>query len=106
MIAYASRQLNVHEKNYPAHYLEFEAVVFALKLWRHYLYRVHVNVFTDHKSLQYVFTQRELNLLHQRWLELLNNYDMNVHNHPCKATVVANALSSKSMEIQLTFSLR
>ena len=62
VIAYASRQLKVHEKNYPAHYLELAAVVFALKLWRNYLYRVHVDVFTDHKSLQYVFTQRKLNL--------------------------------------------
>ena len=62
VIAYASRQLKVHENNYPTHCLELAAVLFALKLWRHYLYRVHVDVFTDHKSLQYVFTQRELNL--------------------------------------------
>ena len=62
VIAYASRQLNVNEKNYPTHDLELAAVVFALKLWRHYLYGVHVDVFTNHKSLQYVFTQRELNL--------------------------------------------
>ncbi|MDE0547699.1 RNase H-like domain-containing protein, partial [Microbacterium sp. C7(2022)] len=57
VIAYASRQLKAHEKNYPTHDLELAAVVFALKLWRHYLYGAHVDVFTDHKSLQYVFTQ-------------------------------------------------
>ena len=72
-------------------------MVFALKLWRHYLYGVHVDVFTDHKSLQYVFMQRELNLRQRRWLELLKDYDMNVHYHPSKANVVANALSRMSM---------
>ena len=97
VIAYASRQLKVHEKNYPTHDLELAAVVFALKLWRHYLYGVHVDVFTDHKSLQYVFTQRELNLRQRRWLELLKDYDMNVHYHPGKANVVADALSRMSM---------
>ena len=56
VIAYASRQLKPHEKNYPTHDLELAAVVFSLKIWRHYLYGVHVDVFTDHKSLQYVFT--------------------------------------------------
>ena len=68
VIAYASRQLKVHEKNYPIHDLELTAVVFALKIWRHYLYVVHVDMFTDHKSLQYVFTQKELNLRQRRWL--------------------------------------
>ena len=97
VIAYASRQLKVHEKNYPTHDLELAAVVFALKLWRHYLYGVHVDVFTDLKSLQYVFTQRELNLRQRRWLELLKDYDMNVHYHPGKANVVADALSRMSM---------
>ena len=62
VITYASRQLNVHEKNYPTHDLNLEVVVFALKIWRHYLYGVHMDVFTNHKSLQYVFTQKELNL--------------------------------------------
>ena len=61
VISYASRKLKVHEKNYPTHDLELTAVVFALKIWRHYLYGVHVDVLTDHKSLQYVFTQKELN---------------------------------------------
>ncbi|KAH0637947.1 hypothetical protein KY290_036496 [Solanum tuberosum] len=97
VIAYASRQLKVHEKNYPTHDLELAAVVFALKIWRHYLYGVHVDVFTDHKSLQYVFTQKELNLRQRRWLEFLKDYDMSVHYHPGKANVVADALSRLSI---------
>ena len=88
---YASKQLKVHEKNYPTHDLELAAVVFALKIWRHYLYGVHVDVFTDHKSLQYVFTQKELNLRQRRWQEFLKYYDMNVLYHPSKANVVADA---------------
>ena len=75
VITYTSRQLKVHD---PTHDLELAAVVFALKIWRHYLYGVHVNVFIDHKSLQYVFTQKELNLRQRRWLEFLKNYDMSV----------------------------
>ncbi|KAH0669077.1 hypothetical protein KY289_023570 [Solanum tuberosum] len=97
VIAYASRQLKVHEKNYPTHDLELAVVVFALKIWRHYLYGVHVDVFTDHKSLQYVFTQKDLNLRQRRWLEFLKDYDMSVHYHPGKANVVADALSRVSM---------
>ena len=92
VIASTSRQLKVHEKNYPTHDLELEVVVFALKLWRHYMYGVRVDVFTDHKSLQYVFTQRELNICQRKWLELLKDYDMNVHYHPGKANVVDDAL--------------
>ena len=84
MIAYASRNLKVHEKNYPTHDLELAAVVFALKLWRDYLYAVHVHVFTDHKILRYVFTQTEWNLRELRLLEILKDYDMNVHYHPVK----------------------
>ena len=76
VISYASRKLKVHEKNYPTHDLELAAVVFALKIWRHYLYGVHVDVFTDHKNLQYVFTQKELNLRQRRYLEFLKDYDM------------------------------
>ena len=97
VITYASRQLKVHEKNYPTHDTELEAVVFALKLWRHYLYGVHVDVLIDHKSLQYVFTQRELNLRHRRWLDLLKDYDMSVHYNLGKPNVVADALSRLSM---------
>ena len=68
VIAYALRQLKVYENIYPTHNLELAAMVFALRLWRHYFYEVHMDVFTDHKSIQYMFTQRELNLCHQRWL--------------------------------------
>ena len=78
VIAYASRQLKVHEKNYPTHDLDLAAVVFTLKTWRHYLYGVHVDMFTDHKSLQYVFTHKELNLIQRRWLELLKDYDVDI----------------------------
>ena len=78
VVAYDSRQLKVHDKNYPTHDLELAAVVFALKIWRHYLYGVHVDVYTDHKSLQYVFTQKELNHWQRRWLELFNDYNMSV----------------------------
>ena len=93
VITYAPTQLKVHEKNYPYHDLEFAAVVFALKLLRHYLYGVHVDVFIDHKSLQYVLMQRELNLRQRRWFDLLKDYEMNVHYHPGKADVVADALN-------------
>ena len=97
MIVYASRQLNNHEKNYQTHDLELATVVFKLKIWRHYLYGVHVDVFTDHKSLQYVFTQKELNLCQRRWLEFLKDYYMSVRYHPGKANIVADALSRLSM---------
>ena len=88
VIVYASRQLKVHGKKYPTYDMELVVVVSALKLWRHYLYGVHVDVFTDHKSLQYVFTQRELNLRQRRWLELLKDYDMNVHYHLGKSILL------------------
>ncbi|XP_075103258.1 uncharacterized protein LOC142177970 [Nicotiana tabacum] len=97
VIAYASRQLKAHEKNYPTHDLELAVVVFVLKIWHHYLYGVHVDIFTDHKSLQYIFKQRELNLRQRRWLELLKNYDVDILYHPRKANVVADALSRRSM---------
>ena len=97
MIAYTSRQLKVHENNYPTHDLEWVVLVFALKLWRYYLYGVHVDVFTDHKSLQYLFTYREFNIRKWRWLELLKDYNMNVHYRPGKANNVVDALSRMSM---------
>ncbi|KAF3643747.1 Bidirectional sugar transporter SWEET1a [Capsicum annuum] len=97
VIAYASRQLKPHEKNYPTHDLELAAIVFALKIWRHYLYGVYVDVFTYHKSLQYVFSQKDLNVRQRRWLEFLKDYDMSVFCHPGKANVVADALSRLSM---------
>jgi len=96
VIAYASRQLKPYEENYLTHYLELAVVVFALKIWRYYLYEVRCEVYTDHKSLKYIFTQKELNMRQSRWLELLKNYDMEVKYHPGKANMVADALSRKS----------
>nr|GFB94899.1 putative reverse transcriptase domain-containing protein [Tanacetum cinerariifolium] len=96
VIAYASRQLKPYEVNYPTYDLELAAVVFALKIWRHYLYGESCDIFTDHKSLKYIFTQRELNMRQRRWLELLKDYDTNIQYHPGKANVVADALSKKS----------
>ncbi|GJX89736.1 reverse transcriptase domain-containing protein [Tanacetum coccineum] len=84
VIAYASRQLKVHEENYTTHDLELGAVVFALRLWRHYLYGTKCVVFTDHKSLQYILNQKELNLGQRRWIELLSNYDCEIRYHPGK----------------------
>ncbi|KAI3776282.1 hypothetical protein L1987_46057 [Smallanthus sonchifolius] len=95
VIAYASRQLKVHEKNYTTHDLELGAVVFALKIWRHYLYGTKCVVFTNHKSLQHIFNQKELNMRQRRWVELLNDYECEIRYHPGKANVVADALSRK-----------
>ncbi|GJZ63212.1 putative reverse transcriptase domain-containing protein [Tanacetum coccineum] len=95
VIAYASRQLKVHEKNYTTHDLELGAVVFALKMWRHYLYGTKCVVFTDHKSLQHILDQKELNMRQRHWLELLSDYDCEIRYHPGKANVVADALSRK-----------
>jgi hypothetical protein len=95
VIAYASRALKPHEQNYPTHDLELAAVVHALKMWRHYLMGTHCNIFTDHKSLKYIFTQANLNMRQRRWLELIKDYDLEVHYHPGKANVVADALSRK-----------
>ncbi|GJS73249.1 reverse transcriptase domain-containing protein [Tanacetum coccineum] len=95
VIAYASRQLKVHEKNYTTHDLELGAVVFALKIWRHYLYGTKCVVFTDHKSLQHILNKKELNMRQRRWIELLSDYDCEIRYHPGKANVVADALSRK-----------
>ena len=97
-MANASRQLKVHECNYPTHDLELAAVVFVIKQWRHYLYGVKCEVYTDDHSLQYVFTQKDLNLRKTRWIELLKDYDITILYHPGKANVVADALSKKTME--------
>ncbi|KAJ9536301.1 hypothetical protein OSB04_un000510 [Centaurea solstitialis] len=96
VIAYASRQLKPYEVNYPTHDLELAAVIFALKIWHHYLYGETCDIFTDHKSLKYIFTQKELNMRQRRWLELLKDYDVRIQYHPGKANVVADALSRKS----------
>ncbi|KAE8721419.1 Detected protein of unknown function [Hibiscus syriacus] len=97
VVAYASRQLRPHERNYPTHDLELAAVVFALKIWRHYLYGEKCYIYTDHKSLKYLLTQKELNLRQRRWLELLKDYDFEIEYHPGKANVVADALSRKAI---------
>jgi ribonuclease HI len=96
VVAYASRQLKKHEENYPTHDLELAAVVHALKIWRHYLIGNKCEIFTDHKSLKYIFIQPDLNLRQRRWLELIKDYDLRVQYHPGKANAVADALSRKS----------
>jgi ribonuclease HI len=93
VIAYTSRALRPHEINYPTHDLELAAVVNALKIWRHYLMGNHCNIFTDHKSLKYILTQSELNMRQRRWLELIKDYDLEVHYHPGKANVIEDTLS-------------
>ncbi|GJY18560.1 putative reverse transcriptase domain-containing protein [Tanacetum coccineum] len=95
VIAYASRQLRKNEENYTTHDLELGAVVFALRLWRHYLYDTKCMVYTDHKSLQYILDQKELNMRQRRWIELLSDYECVIRYHPGKANDVANALSMK-----------
>nr|GFB35701.1 putative reverse transcriptase domain-containing protein [Tanacetum cinerariifolium] len=98
VISYASRQLKIHEKNYMTHDLELKAVVFALKIWWHYLYGTKCTVFTDHKSLQHILDLKELNIRQCRWLELLSDYDCDIRYHLEKANVVADALSRKERE--------
>jgi len=99
VVAYASRQLRIHERNYPTHDLELAAVVFVLKIWRHYLYGSRFEVFSDHKNLKYLFDQKELNMRQRMWLELLKDYDFGLNYHPCKANVVADALSRKNLHM-------
>jgi hypothetical protein len=95
VISYSSRQLRCHEEHYPTHDLELAVVVMALRTWRHYLLRNVVHIYTDHKSLKYIFTQLDLNMRQRRWLELITDYELEVHYHPGKANVVADALSRK-----------
>nr|GEX52716.1 putative reverse transcriptase domain-containing protein [Tanacetum cinerariifolium] len=98
VIAYASRQLKKHKENYMIHDLELGVVVFALRLWRHYLYGTKCTVYTDHKSLQYILDQKELNMRQRRWIELLSDYDCEIRYHPGKGNVVTDALSQKDRE--------
>jgi hypothetical protein len=95
VIAYTSRQLRKQELNYPTHDLELAAVVHALKIWRNYIMGIQSRVYTDHKSMKYIFTQKDLNLRQRRWLELTKDYDLEIHYHPGKANLVADALSRK-----------
>ncbi|GJU78515.1 putative reverse transcriptase domain-containing protein [Tanacetum coccineum] len=92
VIAYASRQLKIHEKDYTTHDLELGAMVFALKIWRHYLCGTKRTVFTDQKSLRRIHDQKELNMRQCHWLELLSDYDCEIRYHPGKANIVADAL--------------
>jgi hypothetical protein len=96
VVAHASRQLRKHEEHYPTHNLELIVVVHALKIWRHYLIGKRYEVYSDHKSLKYIFTRPYLNLRQRRWLELIKNYDLGINYHPGKANVVVNALSHRT----------
>ncbi|KAA0067484.1 ty3-gypsy retrotransposon protein [Cucumis melo var. makuwa] len=98
VVAYASRQLKIHEQNYPAHDLELAAVVFALKIWRHYLYGEKIQIYTDHKSLKYFFTQKELNMRQMRWLELVKDYDCEILYHPVSVGEVTAQLAQLSVQ--------
>ncbi|GJY85978.1 putative reverse transcriptase domain-containing protein [Tanacetum coccineum] len=93
VIAYASRQLKSHEKNYTIHDLELGGVVFALKTWRHYLYGTKSIIYTNHKSLQHIFYQKELNMHQQRWIKLFSDYDCEIRYHPGQDNVVVDALN-------------
>jgi hypothetical protein len=96
VISYSLRQLRRHEEHYPTHDLESAAVVMAFMTSHHYLIGNVVHIYTDDKSLKYIFTQQDLNKRQQRWLELIKDYDMEVHYHPGKANIVAEALSRKA----------
>jgi hypothetical protein len=96
VVAYASRQLRKHEEKYPTHDLDLAAVVHALKIWRHYIIGKRCEVYLDHKSLKYIFTQLDLNLRQRRWMELIKDYDLGINYHLGKANVVAYALSRRS----------
>jgi hypothetical protein len=101
VVAYASRQLRKHEVNYPTHDLELADVVHALKIWMHYLMGKSCEMYTDHKSLKYIFTQSNLNLRQRIWLELIKDYDLEINYHPRKANMVTDTLSRRSHVSQL-----
>jgi ribonuclease HI len=96
VVAYASRQLKTHQENYSTHDLELAAVVHALNIWRHYLIGNKCEIYTDHKSLKYIFTQPNLNLRQRRWLELIKDYNIKIHYYIGKANIVADVLSRKA----------
>ena len=96
VVAYGSRQLKNHEQNYPTHDLELAAIVFTINIWHHYLYGEQFEVFSEHKCLKYIFTQRDLNMRQHKWMEYLEDYDFTLHYHPGKENVVADELSWKS----------
>ncbi|GJZ85655.1 putative reverse transcriptase domain-containing protein [Tanacetum coccineum] len=106
VIAYASRKLKPYEVNYPTHDLDLAVTVFSLEIWRHYLYGESYDIFTDHKSLKYIFTQKELNMRQRRWLELLKDYDANIQYHHGKANVVADTLSRKNSRIMVCLKIQ
>ena len=93
VVAYGSRQLKNHKQNYPTHDMELAAVVFTLKIWRHYLYGEEFEVYSDHKSLKYIFTQRDLNMRQRKWMEFLEDYDFTLHYHPGNVNVLASITS-------------
>nr|GFD18585.1 putative reverse transcriptase domain-containing protein [Tanacetum cinerariifolium] len=95
VIADASRQLKIYEKNYTTHDLELGAVVFSLKIWRHYLYETKSVIYTDHKSIQHIFNKKELNMCQRRWIKLFSDYDCKIRYHSGKANIVADALNMK-----------
>jgi hypothetical protein len=101
VVAYVSRQLREHEAHYPIHDLVLAAIVHALKIWMHYLMRKRCELYTDHKSLKYIFTQSNLSLRQRRWLELIKDYDLEINYHPGKANLVADVLSRRSHVSQL-----
>ena len=96
VVAYGSLQFKNHEQNYPTHDMKLAAIVFTLKIWRHYLYGEQFEVYSDHKSLKYIFKQRDLNMRQRRWMEFLKDYDFTLHYHPGKENVVVDALGRKS----------
>ena len=103
VVAYGGRQLKVHEKNYPTHDLELAAIVFALKSWRHYFLGEKFELYTDHKSLKYLFSQKDLNLRQQRWMEFLASYDFEISYTPGKGNVVADMLIRKKLTLSPLF---